>query len=488
MEIDAQGRLYVLSREQNSAGAPDNALTRNIVRRIDPATLDASAVEAPENGTGPVTIEQWNLLAVDGGGAIHVGGNYAVIDASTFSSTERAFAQKYAADLAFQWRGEGPLPVRIGAYNGTVEPTGLHVTTQGVTLIGMTHAVANDGFYKVTRGETMRFSPEGALAWHRYLDAETGDDFYGKGFYPKFSEVDADGSVYLAGSQSVAATVPANFAKYSSDGLLQFIRLLDANHVHSDFTLAANGNPVALSALNDPAGTSVILELQNPALVLTPPITVTITKPLEGGRVPHPAMINLAATVTEARPGVTLEEVVFYVDGVRVGAKTEGPFSIFVDNPGLGVHTLLVTGTVRNMGEFASAPVSFTVGNGAPPPVTSNLTVSLAGPANSGSVTAGFLGETVRVEGRTYQVTATAKPGFLFSHWTGGSTATARTLQFVMTPGLELTAHFVVNPFLLTQGKYAGLGELTAGGGGTALGRIAFSATVNRSGAVSFKI
>jgi hypothetical protein len=62
--------------------------------------------------------------------------------------------------------------------------------------------------------------------------------------------------------------------------------------------------------------------------------------------------------------------------------------------------------------------------------------------------------------GKTYAITATAAEGYLFANWTDGASntlATTTKLSFIMTPGLELVANFVKNPFISLQGTYAGL-------------------------------
>lgn len=59
--------------------------------------------------------------------------------------------------------------------------------------------------------------------------------------------------------------------------------------------------------------------------------------------------------------------------------------------------------------------------------------------------------------GRTYRLTATPRAGHVFSHWSGDAASPSNVLNFVMRPGLRLTANFVPNPFAPRKGSYTGL-------------------------------
>jgi|GEM_PF-2317216 len=95
------------------------------------------------------------------------------------------------------------------------------------------------------------------------------------------------------------------------------------------------------------------------------------------------------------------------------------------------------------------------------------LIVNVSGPADSGTVTQGFMPASDRLLGVSYKISATAKAGFVFSGWTANSFAgTGVTdaakelpaLTFIMQPGLVLTANFIANPFTAEiAGSYNGL-------------------------------
>lgn len=86
--------------------------------------------------------------------------------------------------------------------------------------------------------------------------------------------------------------------------------------------------------------------------------------------------------------------------------------------------------------------------------VLTPLNVQIVG---RGTITKGFAGLSERELGRTYRVTAKPAPGSLFAGWSGSTTSTDTTAEFVMREGFTLTANFVENPFLSGRANYAGL-------------------------------
>jgi hypothetical protein len=58
---------------------------------------------------------------------------------------------------------------------------------------------------------------------------------------------------------------------------------------------------------------------------------------------------------------------------------------------------------------------------------------------------------------RGYTLTAVARPGFVFSNWTGDIPTTyTPKLQFMMEPNMSIAANFVPNPFIPIKGTYYG--------------------------------
>jgi hypothetical protein len=92
--------------------------------------------------------------------------------------------------------------------------------------------------------------------------------------------------------------------------------------------------------------------------------------------------------------------------------------------------------------------------------------------------------------GRTYTVTANAKPGWTFDHWSGSLSGTAASVSFVAQNGTSIGANFVASPFSPAQaGTYnsvlldpSGEGDLQSKSG-------LFTATItNTTGAFSSRV
>jgi alpha-tubulin suppressor-like RCC1 family protein len=92
---------------------------------------------------------------------------------------------------------------------------------------------------------------------------------------------------------------------------------------------------------------------------------------------------------------------------------------------------------------------------------TSNLFLTVI--TNGAGTVAPVLTAKALVAGHKYTLTATAKPGNVFSNWTGSVVTNKNPLTFVMAPGTVLEANFVTNPFLPTKGSYNGLFSATNG-------------------------
>jgi hypothetical protein len=139
-----------------------------------------------------------------------------------------------------------------------------------------------------------------------------------------------------------------------------------------------------------------------------------------------------------------------------------------------------------------------------------DLLVTIDGPADSGSVSTGFLGTSTRQVGVSYSITATPQktpaPGFMFVGWTVGggpslqdigitaAALAAPTLKFTFREGLTLTAKFIPYPFTANvTGSFNGLifpsPDLPAQGTPASHETIGMiTATVSTTGGVSGKV
>ncbi len=201
----------------------------------------------------------------------------------------------------------------------------------------------------------------------------------------------------------------------------------------------------------------------------TKPPTVTLTSPAAGLVVTQPTA-NLTGSTTDDK-GVA--DVQYSLNGsaftpVQLTPDSTGLSATFsqvlTSVPGPNTVSVRAHDTSGNV----SAAVTHTFSYKVMTPLT--VTVTVGGPANSGTVTTGFLGTSQRSQGFPFTITATPKAGFVFNGWTANSfTGTGVTsaaaqvpaLTCVMQPGLLLTANFIANPFtqtgILLTGAYNGL-------------------------------
>ena len=103
------------------------------------------------------------------------------------------------------------------------------------------------------------------------------------------------------------------------------------------------------------------------------------------------------------------------------------------------------------------------------------ITVAVSG---NGSVGGGLLGTTLQKPGALLTLKALPASGWVFDGWSGSTTAGNAMLSMVVTPGANLTARFIVNPFTPVKGSYTGLVQ----------GAGSFSASVNANGSFSAKV
>lgn len=186
---------------------------------------------------------------------------------------------------------------------------------------------------------------------------------------------------------------------------------------------------------------------------------LVITAPAANAKVFDPA-VTVSGT-TGGNPAATAVQVRAEANGVEGAwvtatgtaswtAKVEGlqagPNTVRIQT--LGGDGSVLRETVRTVKYSVLAPVTLAVnGNGTIAPVA--------------------VGTSNREVGVAFNLTATAKAGYIFSGWTGSVTSPSRIIAF--TPALTdntLTANFIPNPFLAGVGAYSGLFTSNAGNPG----------------------
>jgi hypothetical protein len=85
------------------------------------------------------------------------------------------------------------------------------------------------------------------------------------------------------------------------------------------------------------------------------------------------------------------------------------------------------------------------------------LTPLVVTKSGEGTLSAGFLGTSLRTPGAALTVKAVPAAGYLFHDWSGSVSSTSPSLTFTMGAGMSLQANFIPNPFPAVRGGYTGL-------------------------------
>lgn len=463
LAIDPQSNVYVLSAETPDVYAPPPSPRedKNVVRRLAADGSVAARLDSLIFNAASTESEQWDFLAVDGSGNIYAAGTYAIFGAT---GSNRAFALKYDANLQRQWRGLGPVPDKYYSDQPGVGVTGLHVTGQGVTVVGYTHSGGVAANENKDFGEVMRLDLNGNRQWHRYLEAQVTSPNGGSQILLAASRADTAGNVYALGFQTFdvnSGSVQGFLTKYASDGALQFVKFIPQVYNYRTLLLAPTGGaPTVLADVPQTPNTSAVIDFDNPANQAEPSYAVSFTAPTPDVNFGRHDIIDIAAQVTPASaPGLVITKVEFYLDGNLENGAGSAPYTdeLFTQDLAVGAHTLVAKAYARGLDAVSSAELHFTVAVDPGTPTT--LTVNIVGPANSGTVTPGFAGTTNRGVADVLVITAFPNPGFLFAGWTGGATSSAKTLHLTVAPDMVINANFVANPFVTVGGTYVGLGD-----------------------------
>ena len=271
------------------------------------------------------------------------------------------------------------------------------------------------------------------------------------------------GTATLADYTAVNTTV--NFAINETTKTVPVTLIADpaVKEANESFTLTLSSPTGTGTTLGTPSTCTITIidafDITVPTVTLTAPVNNAIVLEANGPNV------NVAGSAADNQ-GLTAVEV--SMDGSSFTPATlalassgkTGTFTASVNLGSGGPHTIAVR-SVDTRGNRSAVATRTVIHRLVRP-----LTVSINDSAR-GTVTAGFVPSSNRNVGERYSITATVKPGFVFSGWTANSfvgtgvTAAATelpTLTFLMQPGLSLTANFIANPFTpVVIGTFNGL-------------------------------
>lgn len=187
-----------------------------------------------------------------------------------------------------------------------------------------------------------------------------------------------------------------------------------------------------------------------------PPPPLIVTAPAANARLTV-SEATVTGTAAANSGTATVEARVENAQGIGAYKTANGTtnWSVKVTGLAAGTNTLRVRSRRANGSVLAEVTRTVTYAT------TVTLTVDVS---EGGTVTPGFAGESERIIGRAYTISAKPAAGYLFAGWSGGSTSAAPTLTFTMQNGMRLRAGFIPNPFLAVRGSYAGL--ITSGQAG----------------------
>lgn len=224
-------------------------------------------------------------------------------------------------------------------------------------------------------------------------------------------------------------------------------------------TLSAPTGGATLGTPN-PATVRIVdaYDVANPTLtVLTPSASAIVLENVN-------SLVRVSGKAADNQ-GIALVEVALDSGGYAPSGMTlaaDGKSATFALNVVVtpGVHTFSVR-CMDTRGRFSAVvkrPFTYRV--------VKPLSAAIL-PADSGTVTAGYVPNSNRYAGIPYTITATPKAGYVFKGWTandftgtGVSDAAKElpALTFTMQSGLALTANFLLNPFVPSvAGTYNGL-------------------------------
>ncbi|MEQ1748563.1 MAG: cadherin-like beta sandwich domain-containing protein [Prosthecobacter sp.] len=294
-------------------------------------------------------------------------------------------------------------------------------------------------------------------------------------------------------SANGTATEPTNYTAQTGT-LVTLTHNVSQQHVL--IPIAANTavtKTFQVSLYDTTDGSSLLTTPTTATVVILPPSAATdavkpvaaISIPANNASVLDTSPVTITGTATDntgvIKVQVSINNGVSYSDAALTipGGTTTGYTINLQPQPGVNQIKVRALDFKGNISALAAS--SFTH--------LRTLAVSINGPANSGTLSAGFAPTSGRQIGKSYSITATPKPGFVFDGWTANNTTGTGitpastelpTLIFTMQPSLALTAKFIVNPFTPSVvGDFSGI--ILPSASQPAQGTVATNATVGFS-------
>ena len=215
--------------------------------------------------------------------------------------------------------------------------------------------------------------------------------------------------------------------------------------VTKSFTIAL-ANPTNGAALGgQPSATVSLVPMDT-----TRPV-VSITAPKLNAVINSPAAVIATGTASDNK---ALSKVQLSLnDAAFVDASLTGTAWSKSITPVAGLNTIVARSVDAAGNVSALAFTQFTY-------VVKTALIAASADTTKGTITGLLAGNAYQI-GNTYSLTAVAKAGFYFDHWSANQgdliNANQPKVSFVMSQGLRLTAWFIANPYLSAAGSYNGL-------------------------------
>jgi len=332
--------------------------------------------------------------------------------------------------------------------------TGVTIGAQGTATCSITHAIPS----VVSLAQAVYTTNEGTASINIGLTRTGGADAVSVTLTP--STIVADGDTAVSGTDYTATPVTVQFTSGSNSatGTIPLGGHVGAKDLQFHVTATSSGSNPTIGATSVAAVRLLLADTVSPTLTLTAPTLATIPETAGG-------TVTVSGTATDDK-GI-IDHVSIVINGgtpVIVSNAVSGfPFSGSIAAVG-GLNTLKVQ--------------AFDAAGNASPVVTKTFTyvkkralnVVVAPNSMAGSVTGVKAGAVYQV-GSPLGLTAVAKTGFIFDHWTANNLAAPATdyaslATVVFTDAMAgtygsiptFTATFIANPFTAAvAGAYSGL-------------------------------